>query len=93
MILQRSGVFYDLVGALPSMEADEAMEVVNGVSIATLSDGSYCSIVVNQALLNPTLTHYESLLQPHQCRAHGVIVDDTPTRYLGADGHPGEHIA
>ena len=39
----------------------------------------------NQVLLNTEPGLKESLLQPYQARANGVIVHDVPTRYAGND--------
>ena len=44
---------------------------------------------LNQALLNTEPGLKESLLQPYEARANGVIIDDVPTRYTGNDSTGG----
>ena len=74
-------------GALNSrMESDIPLEVVDAVTILTMSDGSKLILQMNQSLLDSCPTQYESLLQPHQCRAHGVRIDDCQTQHCKIDG-------
>ena len=44
---------------------------------------------MNQSLLDSCSTQHESLLQPHQCRAHGVRIDDCPKQHRTIDGTNG----
>lgn len=45
--------------------------------------------VVNQCLVDTDPNQTETLLQPHQLRAHGVLLDDVPPCHLRIDGTPG----
>ena len=65
------------------------LEVVDGYTLATLSDGSSFILHVNQALLEMGSSQTESLLQPHQVRAANNAVDDCATCHLAANGEPG----
>ena len=79
VVLSRSGMMFYVDGALNGrMEFDIPLEVVDDVTMLTMSDGSKLILQMNQSLLNSCPTQYESLLQPHQCRAHGVRIDDCP---------------
>ena len=85
--LSRSGQYFHVNGALSGrMESDVALEVVDAVSKITLSNGSVFILQMNQSLLDTCPQQMESLLQPHQSRAHGVLIDDCPFHHKRIDG-------
>jgi len=57
--------------------------------LALLPDGEKVLLKFNQAFCDPDPLQLEALFQPHQLRAHGVIVDDCAKRHLHADGEQG----
>ena len=82
-------MFY-IDGALNGrMESDIPLEVVDAVTMITMSDSSKLILQMNQSLLDLCTTQYKSLLQPHQCRAHGVCIDDCPIQHRTIDGNNG----
>ena len=90
VVLSRSGIKFYVDGALNGrMESDVPLEVVDAVTMLTMSDGSNIILQMNQSLLDSCPTQYESLLQPHQCRAHGVRIDDCPIQHRTIDGNNG----
>ena len=84
-----SGVFYNLGGALEGIHHSNLEVVNNACCVAILLN---CSIVlkINQALLDPNPFQKEALLQPHQARSFGVVVNDVAARHTGPNGLPGE---
>ena len=84
-----SGVFYNLGGALEGMHHSNLEVVNNACCLAILPT---CSIIlkINQAMLDPNPFQKEALLQPHQARAFGVVVNDIARRHTGPDGLPGK---
>ena len=90
VVLSRPGIKFYVDGALNGrMESDVPLEVVDAVIVLTMSDGSKLILQMNQSLLDSCPTQYESLLQPHQCRAHGVRIDDCPIQHRTIDGNNG----
>ena len=45
--------------------------------------------IINQALHIEDDNQLESLLQPHQARSFGTLIDDVPRHHLGIDGKAG----
>ena len=89
-ILSKSGTYYHVNGALADrMTTSEPLQVVNGATKVTTKNGEKYILVINQALLDTSEQQLEALLQPHQCRAHGVCVDDCATRHKHIDGSNG----
>ena len=89
-LLSRSGLYYSLEGALQDrMKCETALEIVDGATKVTDKRGASFLLVVNQALYDDHKDQKESLLQPHQARAHGVAVDDCSRLHRGVDGEPG----
>ena len=85
-----TGVFYGVDGALPSMKSRKPLEVVNScITCCTLNDKSKVLLVLNQCLLDSCSNQNESLLQPHQARAYGVVVNDVASRHLATDNKQG----
>ena len=77
VVLSRSGRYYYVNGALSGrMQNETPLEVVDAVTKVNLNDGKSYILQMNQSLLDSCPNQKESLLQPHQSRAHGVFVDD-----------------
>ena len=90
VVLSRSGKFYYVNGALSGrMQAETPLEVVDAVTKITLSNGKSYILQMNQSLLDSSPDQKESLLQPHQSRAHGVLIDDCPIQHRRIDGSSG----
>ena len=83
-----TGIFYNVGGALGSMSCSN-LELVN--SAYTLVQLPSCKVIVriNQALLDCDPSQTEALLQPHQARAFGVMIDDCARCHVAANGKPG----
>ena len=89
-VISQSGIYYDLNGALQGrMQSSTALEVVDGATLVTFQDGSKVILIVNQALLDTHPGQTEALLQPHQARAHGCLVDECSKFHLNHDKKPG----
>ena len=52
-------------------------------------EGEEYLIIVHRGLCDKSSSQNESMLNPHQARAHSVIVDDLPTFWEHANGNPG----
>ena len=90
VVLSPSGTYFHINGALSGrMESETALEVVDAVTKVTLKDGSSYILQLNQSLIDLCSSQRESLLQPHQARAHGVMIDDCPTHHKTITGTPG----
>lgn len=90
LIQTHTGVFYNVGGALESMTSS-TLEVVNDAFTLAILPGLDQNVILhlNQALLDTGRRQRETLLQPHQLRAFGVIVDDCPSRHMSVTGQPG----
>lgn len=83
------GIKYNLKGALNGMGNAQTLELANNcMTKIVCKDRSFIG-VVNQCLVDEDPEQTESLLQPHQLRAHGVLLDDVPPCHLRIDGNPG----
>ena len=71
------------------MESEIPLEVVDAVTKITLQDGKSFLLQMNPSLIDPCPDQRESLLQPHQSRAHGVLIDDFPLQHRQIDGSCG----
>ena len=77
VVLSRSGMMFYVDGALNGrMESDVPLEVVDAVTMLTMSNGSNIILQMNQSLLDSCPTQYESLLQPHQYALHEPGIDE-----------------
>ena len=65
------------------------LELVN--SAYTLVTLPTCKVIfrINQALLDTDPHQTEALIQPHQARAFGVMIDDCTRCHVAANGKPG----
>ena len=83
------GTKYNLRGALNGMGNAHVLELANNcLTKIVCKDRSFIG-VVNQCLVDPDPEQTETLLQPHQLRANGVLLDDVPPCHLRIDGSPG----
>jgi len=89
LIQSFTGVYYNVGGALSGMSSSDLELVNDAYTLATLPNGKKTILKVNQAFCDSDPLQSEALFQPHQLRAHGVIVDDCARRHLRADGQPG----
>ena len=66
------------------------LELVNDAYIlVTLPDHVKVILNINQTFSDNDPTHTEALLQPHQVREFGIIVDDCAKIHLSTSGSPG----
>ena len=84
-----AGVLFNVGGALHGMRSS-SLELVNeAYTIVTLPDSTRIILELNQCFLDRDPLQTEALLQPHQVRAFGVVVDDCSSAHLGQDGLAG----
>ena len=68
----------------------KALELVdNAYTLATLEDEQKVILKLNQCLCDSDPHATEALLQPHQVRHHGVIVDDVSRKHTSITGERG----
>ena len=85
-----SGIFYSVTGALACMISDSTLELVSeAYTLLVLPNGDNVLVELNQVLLDRNPDQVESLFQPHQLRASGVLVDDVPACHIASTGKPG----
>jgi hypothetical protein len=89
LIVTHTGIFYNVDGALDCMSSSKLELVNNCYTVATFPNKPPVLLKINQALLDTNPLQTEALLQPHQARAFGVIVDDCARRHCSAIGKPG----
>ena len=66
------------------------LELVNNCyTVAVFANQPPVLLKINQALLDTNPLQTEALLQPHQARAFGVVVDDCARHHCSASGNPG----
>ena len=66
------------------------LELVNtAFTLVSMPDGNKFILKINQAFQDKDPRQSEALLQLHQARAFGVIVDDCASRHLAPIGNPG----
>ena len=84
----QTSTFFTASGAIHSISALQ-LELVNDVVTCVVMDnGPNILVKLNQCILDTDLNQHESLLQPHQARSFGIIVDDCARCHLGNDGNP-----
>ena len=84
-----TGIHYSVEGAIECMAASNLELVNDAVTCIVMDNAPNILVKVNQCLLDTDSNQHESLLQPHQARAFGVVVDDCARCHLGSDGNPG----
>ena len=83
-----TGAYVNIGGALSTMSSSN-LEIVNDAfTLALLGDGTKILLKINQALLDTNPDQDEALLQPHQVRSFGIIVDDCAHRHMGPNSTP-----
>ena len=88
-VTHKSGIFFNLSGALHGMQSSKGLKLFDVCTFVTLKSGAKFIMHVDQGLLDLNPLQMESLLQPYQARANGVIVDDVCKRHKGVDGQLG----
>ena len=74
-LISFTGVYYNVGGALQGMSSNDLEIVSDAFTLCTLPNDSKV-LQFNQCLLDNHPLQTETLLQPNQARAHGVLVDD-----------------
>ena len=89
-VTARHSKFYRLFGALNGMESSTNLELVDACTLVTLKTGDKFILQMNQSLLDTNPSATESLFQPYQGRASGIIIDDVARRHAkSTDGTRG----
>ena len=90
VIKSYSGLLFCVTGALAGMISGEALELVSDAyTLLICPDGREILAKFNQVLLDRNPDQEETLIQPHQLRSNGVVVDDVPTCHIASNGKPG----
>ena len=83
-------MYFTVDGVLPEMKGKHPLEVANNcITTCILPNKNRVLLVINQALLDLNSANFESLLQPHQARAFGVVVNDVASRHLATEKKQG----
>ena len=85
-----TGILFDVNGAMASMNSEPLELVNNAYTLATLNNGNKFIFKINQCLCDKDPHAHEALLQPHQARHHGVLIDDVAKRHLSINGECGK---
>lgn len=88
-VLKYHNTMYSVRGAFDSDSKARIMRIVD-VATWVQFDDEKVMMRVNQCLLDTDEESDEFLLQPHQLRDHGVVVDDVSTKHLGPNGEYGK---
>ena len=70
-----TSLYYNVGGALSNCGKTRLELVNDAYTVANLADGTKICLCLHQVLLDSNPEQTEALVQPHQMRAHGVIVD------------------
>ena len=89
LIKSFAGELFNVGGALHSMRSSQLELVSDAFTLITLPDNTHVIFKLNQCFLDRDPSQTEALLQPHQARAFGVIVDDCASCHQGIDGDRG----
>ena len=84
-----TGTFFNVDGALLNMKTNNLQLVNDCYTVAILPSNKLVILKINQCLLDKDPSQQDLLLQPHQVRAFGVVVDDVAKRHLSKDGKQG----
>ena len=87
---QFTGITFDVDGALSDMKSVKPLEIVNKCITCVNFKFNRCKytkilLELNQCLLDSNPGQSESLLQPHQARAYGVVINDVAKRHLATE--------
>ena len=80
LIQTLTGIYYNVDGALLDIHASNLQLVSDCFTIAVLPSNKLVILKLNNCLLDKNDTQTESLLQPHQARAFGVVINDVAKR-------------
>ena len=84
-----ASIHYDVGGNLNSM-TPLSLELINeAFTLTILPDNRKVMFQISQAFMDRNPLQNEALLQPHQMRAFGTIVDDCAHRHIRIDGKLG----
>ena len=84
-----AGELFNVGGALHNMKSSQLELVSDAFTLVTLPDNLRIIFKINQCFLNRDPSQSEVLLQPHQARAFGVLVDDCASCHTGVNGERG----
>ena len=83
------GELFNVGGALHNMRLSLLELVSQTYTLVTLPGNTRVIFKMNQCFLDRDPLQSEALLQPHQARAFGVIVDECVSYHLGIDENRG----
>ena len=84
-----TSIFFNVDGALLNMKSNNLQLVNDCFTVAILPSNKLVLLKINQCLLDKEPSQHESLLQPHQDKAFGVVVNDVAKRHPEMDGKQG----
>ena len=84
-----AGVLFNVGGALNGMHSSKLELVSEAFTLVTLEDNSKILFKMNQCFLDTDPSQTEALMQPHQARSFGIMVDDCARCHIGANGLAG----
>ena len=89
-VLNFTSQYFQINGVMSDMQSNEALQVVNAAVLITNSYTKNKLIgILNQSLLLCDVNCTESLLQPHQARCFGTVIDDCCKYHMSTGGKPG----
>ena len=89
-VLSFTNQYFKINGVMSTMKSESNLQVVNAAVLITNPYNKIKIIgVINQSLLFCDENCSESLLQPHQARCFGTVIDDCCKHHLSTDGKPG----
>ena len=83
------GMQCNIGGSLNSMISKKLELVNDAYTLVTIPKNVKVIFKINQAFLDKDPTQKDALLQPHQVRSFGIIVDGCAIRHLSTSGSPG----
>ena len=83
-----AGVLFNVGGALHDMKSSQLELVNDAYTLVHLNDRKVI-FKINQCFLDRNPAQTEALLQPHQVRAFGIMVDDCASCHMRSDGIQG----
>ena len=84
-----AGVSHKINSALSNMKSNTLELVSDDYTLVTINEHKKFVFKLNQVFLDRNPLQREALLQPHQMRAFGVMVDDCSRSHLGPSNRPG----
>ena len=83
LICTLAGVHFSVNGAQNKMGSIHLEIVSNAYTLVTLNNNKKFIFKINYLFLDRDPNQTEALLQPHQIRSFGVVVDDCASYHLG----------